>query len=212
MLHQENCNIFVAQCAQQIGKRYFLRPAQSGGGFIENDQRGVGGERPGNFKNALLAQRQVAGKVMGIGAEPDPFELKPCLETGAALFGAIEPCDASEDPGAGAQIGSEQHIVEKRHAGPDPHMLEGTRDPGSGNTQRPDTGDIFSEKHDRAGVARERTGDQVENGALAGAVWTDKADDFAGSDFEPHLTDGFEAAKAFGEALDDKQRGAALRH
>ena len=52
------------------------------------------------------------------------------------------------------------------------------------------------EERDLAAVARQRAGNEIEHGALAGAVRTDQPDDFAGRDLEADLADGFKAAEA----------------
>ena len=73
--------------AQQLGERVLFRPAQTGGRLVEDDQRRIGGKRARDFENALAAERQIAGEVVGLGAEPDALELAQRLETRARFLG-----------------------------------------------------------------------------------------------------------------------------
>ena len=47
-----------------------LAVAQSGGGFVQQQQDRIGGERAGNFDNPLLAERQVGGHIEHMRREP----------------------------------------------------------------------------------------------------------------------------------------------
>ncbi len=46
---------FRAQLAQQLVEQLLFRQAQPGGGLVQQEQDGVGGERAGDFEDALLA-------------------------------------------------------------------------------------------------------------------------------------------------------------
>ena len=74
--------------AQQVGERGFLRPAQTRGRLVEDDQRRIGGKRTRDFENALAAERQIAGETVRLVAEPDALELRAMLRSGRARSSA----------------------------------------------------------------------------------------------------------------------------
>ena len=75
-----------AQRPQQFGKLELFLAAQAGRRLVEDEQRRIGGERAGDFEDALIAERQIAGELERLVAEPDPFELPQRLVAGAGLF------------------------------------------------------------------------------------------------------------------------------
>ena len=62
-----------------------------------------------------------------------------------------------------------------------------------------------------AGVEVQRSGQQVEHGALAGAVGPDQAENFAGRKIEAHLVDGDQPAEPADCALDAQERRIGRR-
>ena len=78
--------------------------------------------------------------------------------------------------------------------------------PAAAMSARQAARDVSAEEADLARARRQRSGDQVEHGALAGAVGTDQADDLAGLDLEADIVDGDQAAEALDGAVDSEQR------
>ena len=97
VLDQHDGHAFAAQGAQQIGQGSFLQSAQSRGGLVQDDDDRIGRERARDFQQALLAEREVAGKLAEFVGKPDALELADRLGAGGALLGAIEPKGAGED-------------------------------------------------------------------------------------------------------------------
>src|ERR1700722_926493 len=106
----------------------------------------------------------------------------------------------------GSHIGSKQYIVDQRHTRPQFYMLERAGDPGFGDAALAGAGDVLPEEKDRTVVALERAGDEIEHGALAGAVGADQPDDFAGFDVEADPADGFETTEALEETMHRQER------
>ena len=72
-------------------------------------------------------------------------------------------------------------------------------------------GDVAALEPDVPGARRERAGDQVEEGALAGAVRPDDRGQAAGEEARGHVGERREAAEALGEPLDLEDRRGAHR-
>ena len=187
-----------------------LHRAQAGRRLVENDHGRVGRERPGDLEHALAAERQVAGELMRHVAEADPPQLRHRLVARASLLGAVEPECAGEEPGPGARIGAEHHVVEHRHAAPQLDVLERPGDAGPGDPSLPRGRDIAAAESHAAAVGPGRAGDEIEHRALAGAVRSDQREDFARVEREADLIDGDQAAETLDHALGRKERGSAL--
>jgi len=64
VLDEQNTHALGTQFAQQFGQRLLFLVAQAGGRLVKEQQAGVGGQRPRNFDDALLAERKAAGSNM----------------------------------------------------------------------------------------------------------------------------------------------------
>ena len=62
VLNQKDSKTFVAQLTEHARQILLFPVPQPCGRFIEQQQQRVRGERPGDFQDALLAQRQIAGQ------------------------------------------------------------------------------------------------------------------------------------------------------
>src|SRR5690606_31033760 len=84
--------------------------------------------------------------------------------------------------------------------------LEGAPDPGAADPARDAAGDLLAAQPDGAGGGRERAGDQVEGGALAGPVRPDQAEDLALPQVERYPLHRREPTEPLGEATHREQR------
>ena len=73
-------------------------------------------------------------------------------------------------------------VVGAIHAVEHAHELEGAREAEAGDLVRRHPGDVAPVEADDAGIRRQRAGDQIQRGGLAGAVGAEQADDLAGVD------------------------------
>ena len=104
-----------------------------------------------------------------------------------------------------AHIGAEHGVLEQRHRRAELDVLEGARDAARGDALRRHAGDVLAEESNAPGIRFEDPGDEVEHGALAGAVRTDQAEDFAGPELEANRVDGDQPAEALDHAVNAKQ-------
>jgi len=109
---------------------------------------------------------------------------------------------ASPASGDLAEEAREHHVVEERESAERSRDLKRATDPEIDDPVRRLPGDLAPLEANRARVRRERTGEHVEDRALAGSVRADQAEDLALLDRERHAVDGREATEALGEALD----------
>jgi hypothetical protein len=72
-----------------IGERALFEVAQAGGGFVEQQHRGLAGQRARDFHHALLTQRERRGRRVGMRAEAAAFDLAAGLGHQRGFFGAV---------------------------------------------------------------------------------------------------------------------------
>src|SRR6516165_9987468 len=102
---------------------------------------------------------------------------------------------------------SDEQVLDDRHLGEDPQQLKGSGETKPGYLMRLAIGDVLAAKpHQAAGVRRIDAGYQIEQGALAGAVWADDPANFALANRHRHVRQGDEPAKPLGQAGDLEQR------
>ena len=67
-----------------------LLVAQAGGGFVQQQQRGVGAQGAGNLHQPLRAHGQVAGQLVQVLAHADALQLALRLVHQALFLGAVQ--------------------------------------------------------------------------------------------------------------------------
>ncbi|MNY06444.1 hypothetical protein D3C86_1392020 [compost metagenome] len=85
-------------------------------------------------------------------------------------------------------------------------MLEGAADPEAGDAPRRQAIDALAAEADLAAGQRQQTGEQVEQGRLAGAVGADQRGDLATVHSQPHVVVGHQTAEALDQTLSLQQR------
>ncbi len=81
-------------------------------------------------------------------------------------------------------------------------VLERTGDTALGDLVRRDLADVLAVEFDRAAGSAQQTGDQVEDGGLAGAVRADQAKDAALRDIEIDVLQNLQAAKVLADVFE----------
>lgn len=206
MLDDEDRDALVADGEDEFLGRAGLLGVHAGGGFVEQQEAGVGGEGAGDLQLALFAVGEVAGEVVGLVGEAGEGEefhgLLAALVFSAVVAGAAE--DGGEDAFLGAGVAADEDVLQDGHVGEEPDVLEGAGDAGLGD-------EVGLGRQEGAAVADGalggdvEAGEAVEEGGLAGAVGADEADDLAFADGEADVVDGGEAAEAHGDAGDFEQ-------
>src|SRR6202049_1942828 len=106
-----------------------------------------------------------------------------------------------------AEISDQRHILEYRQPMKRPRDLEGAADAAVDDPVRRKACEFDTVELHRARTRREGAGEHVEDRALARAVRTDQAENFAPIDLERHIVDGLEAAKPLDQALNYQHGG-----
>src|SRR5882757_10124481 len=89
----------------------------------------------------------------------------------------------------------DRDVLQHGHVGHQLDVLEGAGDPKLDHLLGRCVGDLLAQHGDLAAGCGQHAGDQVEGGALAGAVRADQRDDLAGVDVERDVVDGDHAAE-----------------
>ena len=174
-----------ADAPQHFRRLVHLRLVEPAEAFIGQQQGRAGGQRLGQFEFLEPGGAEPGHRRVAVGRQADQLQ-RP--------LGRLE--GASARVPALAVIAGEHDVVEQRQAAERPGDLEGAADPLVDDAVRRSAGDLAPVKADRAGGRRQGAGEQVEDRALARAVWADQAEDFALIDLERDVVDRSEAAEA----------------
>ena len=101
-----------------------------------------------------------------------------------------------------AHVAADHHVLDGRHLGEQPDVLEGARDARLRDLVHRGRLVRRAAQHEGAAVGRVQAGDDVEEGGLAGAVGADQAVDLARIDGDADVGQGLQAAEALGHAID----------
>ena len=173
----------------------------AGGGLIQQQQLGFGGQGARDLEPALQAIGQILGGHICIGAaQAHEFEQIQGLgmRLGFFLHGRLGVEDLAQQVGVQADMLADQHILDGGHIGEQANVLERAGDPQGRHLERLEPGDVMAVEDQLAGRDRIDAGHAVEEGGLAGAVRTDEAGDHAFFDDEIHVVDGGQAAERLG--------------
>ena len=91
---------------------------------------------------------------------------------------------------------SDHDVLEDRHVGEQPHVLEGASDAQRGDDAGVEANDRLSLELDLAFGGRHQTGDGVKERGLAGAIRADDADDLTFVDMEVQARQGVQATES----------------
>ena len=87
-----------------------------------------------------------------------------------------------------------------------PHHLVRQRQPLAHPRRRRIPGDVAAGQHDPSAIRLDRTRDDANERRLAGAIWSDQPNKFAGRDRNSHAVDRVHAAEMDGEILELERR------
>ena len=148
--------------------RVLLR-AHAGGRLVEEEKPRIAGERDGDLEAALVAMGQVLDRVVAPGGEADRREELLGARDEVAVVLALRP-----DVETGLHgLRGDAHVLEHAELREQVRDLERLGDAEMGEAVLRLGGDVAALEPDAPGARRERAGDEVEEGALAGAVRSD---------------------------------------
>mmetsp|Transcript_1047 Transcript_1047/g.2758 ORF Transcript_1047/g.2758 Transcript_1047/m.2758 type:complete len:297 (+) Transcript_1047:2737-3627(+) len=204
MLDQQDGAAVLADAVDQLAQHDLFGRIHAGGGLIERDQLGVGGQGPGDLQAALVAVAQSPRLEFGVLADADVVQQLLGTRLDGSLLG-LERRRAqhgAEQTGTGADVAADHHVLQRRHLGEEADVLEGARDAGLGDLVHRLRRVGRAAEREAAAVRHIKPGDHVEEGGLASAVGADQAVDLARADLDADVGQGLHAAEALGRAAD----------
>ena len=173
-----------------------LLPGERGAGLVHHDDPRPLGEGLGDLDHLLLGDGQRADRRFGIDADADAVEegqgvgvfAPPAAETRRRRL------PAQEDVLAGRE---RRHEVE---------LLVDDGDAGPAGVERRGDGRTDAVDPDRARVGRVGPRQDLDEGALAGAVLAQEGQDLAASQVQVRLLQGMDAGKRFLDPVHDQER------
>ena len=212
VLDQQYGEPFLLEPRQRLRQLALFHVAEARGRLVEQQQDRIEAQCARDLDDAELAQRKAAGGPVHVRGKTHTLDLARGLIEQARFLTPIEARHARKGAAAPTQMRAEGDILQDAHAGQDVDMLKGApnataRDELGGpprNTLAPE----FDLSRRRPQDARH----QIEDGALAGAVGADEADDLARAHVETDIVDGDQAAEFLAHRLQREQRFPRLRH
>ena len=188
----------------------FLR-VHAGGGFVQQQHAGLGGQGAGDLQTALGTVGQVAGlfvpqilQVHGLQQAVGDVDGFLLFAAGGGVAGQGAP-----DAGLGAAVAADHHVLQHGHVAEQTDVLE-----GAGHAQRRDEVGLAPVEQMLLAVGAVQVhgafrglvdaGDAVEEGGLAGAVGADEGHDLTFVDGQVQLVEGAQTAEVTRQALDFK--------
>ena len=215
MLDQQDGAAIAADALEEVAQRELLGGVHAGRGFVECQQQRLGRERTRDLETSLVPIGQRAGRVGRVAGNAHIGEQLHRTLADRLFLVAFESGfeDCAPDPGAGAHMPADHHVLEGRHGAEQADVLEGASDAGAGHLMH--RGGLVGSALERevAGVGRVKAGDHVEEGGLAGAVGPDQAVDLTARDLEAHIGQSLQPAEALAHTAHRQQRhGVRVGH
>jgi hypothetical protein len=160
-------------------------------GLIEEEDLRFRREGAGEGDALALAAGELRGVAVCVAVELDEAE---------------EIVDAALDLGPGplADLEAERDVLPDGHVAEEGIVLE---DEAHSAELNGDGGGVLSGEDDASRVGFLESGDDAEDGALAGARGSEEGDELAGVDFEGDRVDGLEGTESLGDVVDDDAHG-----
>ena len=187
-----------------------LSGAHPGGRFVQQQKAGLGGEREGNLQQPPIPVREQARWIAAAGGEPDGIEqpLDGRLQAGDRVqpVARVEraPCPREH---------RDRHVLLHRKQGKDVGDLERPGHSAADARARRPPGHVLSREHDVAVARRQLSGEEVDEGGLAGAIGTDDGRDSAFRKGEVDASYGGEVIERLLQSahLQQRRHGRCLR-
>jgi len=155
---------------------------------------------------ALIPVREVRRECVGIVGQTHQFQYLHGPGPDGLLLAARAAAaeEKAEQIELGVQMRTHDHVVQHRGGGEEDVSLEDPRYPLLGYLVGGEAGDVLTPELYGAGGGLEGAADHVEDGALAGAVGTDDADDLSLVHVEAEVADGGQPPEYLRQSTDLK--------
>ena len=195
--------VILPELQDELQQILRLGGVHPGGWLIKKKELRARGQRPGDLEAPLFAVGQGCGHLPRHIFEPHFLEDVHGPLDHHFLLAAVkrQPQSRPEKRGLDPAVVADHDVLDDGKFREEPDVLEGSGDARLGDPVGLLTGDRFALVVDHAFRGRVVTGDHVEEGRLACAVWSDEADDLVLLEGEVKVVDGDEAAELHGEML-----------
>ncbi len=192
-----------------------LLRVHAGRRLVEEQQRRLRGQRPGDLQPSLRPVGQVLGQLAGVAPEAHVLQQRQAPVAHVLLLarGSRRAQHDPEHAALRAAVPAHHDVLQRRHLVEEADVLEGARDAQPGDLRREHAGDLATLEADGARRGPVDAGDGVEQRGLAGPVGADQPDDLVLVGVEVDLVDGDEAAERLDQlcGLEDPH-GISCRH
>src|SRR3990170_363249 len=207
VLHEQDGDPPVADLGDPLAHVDRFPHVQSGHGLIEQEELRLAGERPAQLDDALLPVGQARRFRLRAVGDAEKFQDLEAPVPDSPLLAPREGevQHAGEEPRPAVDMPADHDVLQDRHLGEEPDMLERARHPESSDLEGLQALDRRPVEQDPAAVGRQDPGDQVEERRLARAVRPDQRLDRPARDVEGTPSHGLEAAEALADIQDRKE-------
>ena len=171
----------LVDAADQLGEVAALVLVHARRRLVQQQELRIGGHGAHQLQPALQPVGQVAGVLLGVGAEPDQVQ-QPVGALDVLLLAPDRTGGAEQGVSKGV-VGScvepQGYVLEHRHLGKQADILESPADAQVAKPVRGDADDGLPVEKDLSAGGRHRPGDQVQQRGLAGSVGADEAKELA---------------------------------
>ena len=202
VLDQEHAFAISSEAPENFGQRVAFDIVHAGDRFVEQDEIGLGRQRPHHLDPALMAVGQAAGRIIGLAGHVETVEQLEgaAPEVGDFPRGGRQAEQRGERRRALVAVEADHHVVDDAGLAQQADVLEGSSETGTADFVGRRVGDVGFADMDGAIADRQHAGDHVDDGGLAGAVRTDQPGDLAGRNLQIGVLRGDHAAEILGQA------------
>ena len=195
---EDEADALGCQLVRQREEPLAFAGGERGGGFVEDEEARLLGDRLGELDELLLAAPEAAER----GARVDVAEADPGEH---ATGGHVQATEADEAAAVGPVAAEEDVLGDAERAGGGELLVDEADADVLAFAHRGERGGAAVEG-DLAGRGREGAGDDVDQRRLAGAVLADEADDLARRDAEVDAMQHGHVAEALRDSADLEDR------
>jgi hypothetical protein len=209
---QDGDSQLIPQVADEIHHLLCLFGIHAGGGFVQEQELGAGGQGPGDFQPPLVSVGKVLGQKIPLPRQVHEAKNSPCF-FGRLLFflpGSRSPHHNPEKSRFQVAVEPDQHVLHHGEFGEEADILIGAGDPQTDDL-------VWQEAHQGMAVEEDlplfrlvETGHAVKKSRLPRPVGTDDAVNALLLDLDVQLVHGHQAAEPFGRFLCRKNRHAFI--
>jgi len=191
MADVDDADARVAERADHLEQHVRIGLRETRGRLVHDDHVGLGGQRPGHLHQLLGADREVA--------DPRPRADVAMVQQPQRLFNLAAHV-AAADEAEGRRFDAQEDVFLDREVGRQAQFLVDHRDAGGAGVERPARRVRPALQDHAPGVGLKGAGEDLHEGALAGAVLADEGVDLAGANVEVHLNQRPGRAEGLGDA------------